>query len=71
LLAPAGTPATVVNQINKEVARILELPDVKERIHAISFVLAPDTPAECTSTLRGELETLRKVVADAGLRPRH
>jgi tripartite-type tricarboxylate transporter receptor subunit TctC len=71
LLAPTGTPPTVVNQINKEVARILELPDVKARIHAISFVLAPDTPAECTSTLRGELETLRKVVVDAGMRPRH
>ena len=71
LLAPTGTPRPIVNQINKEVARILELSDVKERMNAISFVLAPGTPAECATTLRGELETLTKVVADAGMRPRH
>jgi len=71
LLAPAGTPRAIVNQINKEIARIFELPDVKERIHAISFVLSPGTPEECASTLRSEIETLTKVVADAGLRPRH
>jgi tripartite-type tricarboxylate transporter receptor subunit TctC len=70
LLAPAGTPRAIVNQLNKEVGRILELPDVRERMQAISFVATPSTPDECMSTLRGQIETLSKVVADAGLRPK-
>jgi len=44
LLAPAGTPRPILNQINKELARILELPDVKERLQTIGFVVAPSTP---------------------------
>ena len=46
LLAPAGTPRAILNQISKEIARILELPDVKERLQGISYVAAPSTPEE-------------------------
>ena len=44
LLAPAGTPRTVLHLISKEVARVLALPDIKERLQAISFVTTPTTP---------------------------
>ena len=70
LLAPAGTPRAIVDQINKEVARILELPDVKERLQAISFVAAASTPEECNRILRAQIETLSALVTDAGLRPK-
>ncbi|HZN22871.1 MAG TPA: tripartite tricarboxylate transporter substrate-binding protein [Burkholderiales bacterium] len=70
LLAPAGTPRAIVSQLNKEVTRIIELPDVKERLQAISFVTTPTTSDDCASTLRTQMETLSKVASDAGLRPR-
>jgi tripartite-type tricarboxylate transporter receptor subunit TctC len=70
LVAPAGTPRAIVNQINKEIARILELPDVKERLQGISFVTAPSTPEECNRILRAQIETLSALVVDAGLRPK-
>ena len=70
LVAPAGTPRAIVNQINTEVARILQLPDVRERLQGISFVATPSTPEDCTSTLRSQIETLSKVVADAGMKPK-
>ncbi len=38
LLAPAGTPRPILKKISKEVARILDLPDVKERMQAVGFV---------------------------------
>lgn len=70
LLAPAGTPRPVLNQIGKEIARILvDLPDVKERLDSIGFVRAPSTPEECDKILRAQIETLSKLVSDAGLRP--
>jgi tripartite-type tricarboxylate transporter receptor subunit TctC len=70
ILVPAGTPRTIVNQLNKEIHRILELPDVKERLQTISFIVTPSTPDDCRKIVRAQLETLSKLVADAGLRPK-
>jgi len=70
LLAPAGTPRPILNQISKEIARILDLPDIKERLQTLGIVPAPMTPGEYDKLLRAQIETLSKVVRDAGLRPR-
>lgn len=70
LLAPAGTPRTVLNLISKEVARVLALPDIKERLQAISFVTTPTTPEVYDQILRDQLETTAKLVNDLGMRPR-
>jgi tripartite-type tricarboxylate transporter receptor subunit TctC len=70
LLAPAGTPRPILNQISKELARILALPDVKERLRNISYIAAPSTPEEYNKILRGQFDALTKLVRDAGLRPK-
>ena len=70
LLAPAGTPRPVLNQISKEVARILALPDVRERLEAIAFQITPSTPEEHDRLLRAQIEVFSKVVREAGLRPK-
>ena len=70
LLAPAGTPRPILNQISKEVARILDLPDINERLQAVGFVPAPSTPEEYDNIVRAQIETLSKVTRDAGLRPK-
>jgi tripartite-type tricarboxylate transporter receptor subunit TctC len=68
LHAPAGTPRAIVNQLNKELVRIIGLPDVKERMQSIDFVATPGTPQECASTVREQFQTLSKVVAAVGLK---
>jgi tripartite-type tricarboxylate transporter receptor subunit TctC len=70
LLAPAGTSRAVVNRINKEMGRVLELPDVKERAQAISYVIDASTPEEYNQILRAQIKALNKLVSDAGLRPK-
>lgn len=70
LLAPAGTPRPLLNQINKEIARILDLPDVKERLQTIGYVIAPSTPEEYGKIVLAQLETLTKLVAVTGLKPK-
>ncbi len=70
LLAPAGTPRPILNQISKEVARILGLPDIKERLNLGGFHPQPSTPEEYDNILRAQIETLSKVVKDVGLRPK-
>lgn len=68
LLAPANTPRPVLNQISKEVARILSLPDIRKRLEVIGYIPAPSTPEEYDKILRAQIETLSKVVRDAGLK---
>jgi tripartite-type tricarboxylate transporter receptor subunit TctC len=69
LLAPAGTPRPVLNQISKDIARILDLPDVKQRLDAGGFYPQPGTPEQYDRILRSQIETLTKVVKEVGLRP--
>lgn len=68
LLAPAGTPRPILNQISNEFARILDLPDIKERMQTMGFTPAPTTPEEYDRILRDQFRTLSKLVIDAGLR---
>lgn len=67
MLVPAATPRTIVLKLNAEIVRILGLPDVKEKLAAISFAITPSTPDEYASILRGQIEALRKVVHDSGM----
>ena len=68
IIAPAGTPRVIVNQISKDIARVLELPDVKERLDGIGFERAPTTPEEYDKLLRRLVGSIAKVVVAVGLR---
>jgi tripartite-type tricarboxylate transporter receptor subunit TctC len=56
-----------VQQISKDVARVLEMRDVKERMHAITFDPAPTTPEEYDRIIRNQIEIFTKVAKSAGL----
>lgn len=68
LLAPAGTPRPILNQTNKEIARILNLPDINARLQGIGFYPAPTTSEEYERILHEQIESLSKLVRIAGLR---
>ncbi len=70
LLAPAATPRPIVQQISREVKRIFELPDVKERLKNYDYLLSPSTPEELDKILRTDIETFSDLVVRAGLRPK-
>jgi tripartite-type tricarboxylate transporter receptor subunit TctC len=67
LMAPAKTPTAIVRQISKDVARVAEMPDVKERMNAISFDIAPTTPEEYDRIVRKQIEIFTQVAKAAGL----
>ena len=68
ILAPAGTPRPIIDRISAEVIRILNLPDVKEKLASISYVIAPGSADEYGRILRAQVEALRKVAQDAGMK---
>ncbi len=68
MLAPAKTPREIVEKVNKEVARILTAPDVKERYAALGAEAGSGSPAEVGAFLKSESQRWAKVVKDANIR---
>lgn len=55
-LAPAGTPATIVNRINARIGAAMKIPAVAERLRAQALVPVFDTPEQFAASLRQERE---------------
>ena len=68
VLAPAKTPRPVLTRISNEIARILSLPDVKEKMFSMGFTPAPSTPEEYDKSLRQSIEEFSKLALVIGLR---
>ena len=68
VFAPARTPRPVVEKISREVARIVDLPDIKKQFLVQGEEGRPSTPEEFTRFVRAEIEKYKKVVKIAGIR---
>lgn len=68
LVAPAGTPPEIVDRVQKEVARALQLPDVKERLAGLGAEPVGSTPAELAARMRTESARWAAVVKAAGIK---
>jgi tripartite-type tricarboxylate transporter receptor subunit TctC len=69
LLAPAKTPTALLAKLSSEIARIVELPDVKERLRSLGADAAPTTPKAFDAHVRTEVAKFEKIVRDAGIKP--
>ncbi len=68
VFAPAGVPAAVVNQVNRDFTTALQSPAAKERLNALSLVFMPNTPAEFAARLKAEVAKYAKIVKQSGAR---
>jgi tripartite-type tricarboxylate transporter receptor subunit TctC len=68
LVAPAGTPKEIVNLLQREIARAVAEPDVKEKLNTLGFRPVANTPEEFSTRIKAEIEKWGKVVRDAKLR---
>jgi len=66
----AGTPASVINKLNTEVAAILKLPETAKRFAAASAEVDIRTPAEIRKMIPADVAKWAKVAQDAGM-PKH
>ncbi len=69
LLAPAKTPKPLLSKLSGEVARIVGLPDVKERLLSLGADPAPTSPEGFDAYIRGEVAKFQKIVQEAGIKP--
>ena len=68
LVVPAGTPKEVVDLLQKEIAKAVAQPDVKDKLSTLGFVPVANTPEQFGARIKVEIEKWGKVVRDAKLR---
>jgi tripartite-type tricarboxylate transporter receptor subunit TctC len=64
----AGTPKAVVDVLQAQVARIVALPDVKERIATMGFTPATSTSEQLTVHMKAETDKWSKIIRDANIK---
>jgi tripartite-type tricarboxylate transporter receptor subunit TctC len=68
LFVPAKTPRPIVNQLSKEMARVLALPTIRERLAVRGSVPKPSTPEEFDKFVRVEVARIGKAIRDGGIK---
>lgn len=68
IFAPAKTPEPIVNRLNQEIVRVLNGPDVKEKLLSAGTETVGSSPGEFATALKSEMDRLGKVIKDAGIR---
>jgi tripartite-type tricarboxylate transporter receptor subunit TctC len=69
VFAPAKTPRTIINTLSKEIARIMALPEVKERIASLGAVAKTSTPAEFEKLVHSEIIKRAEVFGAVNVKP--
>jgi len=66
---PKGTPPAIVDKLAADTAKAMAAPDMREKLAAMGFQGASNTPAQFDAYLRAELAKWAKVAKDANVQP--
>ena len=65
-LAPSATPKNIINRYNTEIVKILQMPDVREKLQGMEFEVVAGTPAQFSSWIAAEIPRWGKVIKSTG-----
>jgi tripartite-type tricarboxylate transporter receptor subunit TctC len=68
LFAPAGTPAEIVSKLQQEVAKIVQMPDIKERFAGLGIDPVAGTPDALAATMKAEIAKWSAIAKSAGVK---
>ena len=68
VLTPKGTPKPIIDRLNDELARILKLPDVQEKLQQQGVAPTHTTPEEAAQGIHAEVEKWAKVIKEANVK---
>jgi tripartite-type tricarboxylate transporter receptor subunit TctC len=66
VFAPAGTPAPIVRRLNTEIVKILNLPEVNEKLAGLGAEIVADSPEEFAALVKFEIVKWSDVVRKSG-----
>jgi tripartite-type tricarboxylate transporter receptor subunit TctC len=67
LFAPARTPAATVRRYRDAVARVLNMPDIRDRLIGEAYEIHGNTPEEFSVLQKREVEMYRKIIIESGM----
>ena len=68
MLAPAKTPPTLISRLNREIVRVINGPDIKEKFLVAGVDIVASTPAQLAAIMKTNMAKWGKVIKDAGIR---
>jgi tripartite-type tricarboxylate transporter receptor subunit TctC len=68
VMAPAGTPKPIINKLNAELARIVKMPDVREKMAGQGAEPQTNTADEFGAWFKAEIAQWGKVISDAQIK---
>jgi tripartite-type tricarboxylate transporter receptor subunit TctC len=69
LLAPAGSPATIVRKLNLESVKSLALPDLRAKLADLGVETTGNTSDEFSALIKSEIPKWAQVIKDSGIKP--
>ena len=69
VIVPAKTPKAIVDRLNADIVAILNEPDTRERLAALSAEVVANSPAEAAAFMNSEEVRLTKLIKDVGIPP--
>ncbi len=67
-VAPAGVDKAIVTKLNREIVRILNLPDTKERLSGIGMEVVASTPEQFAQTIKDDAVKFGRIIKAAGIK---
>lgn len=67
IVAPKGTPNEIINRVNAELGKMMQLPDVRETYAKLGVTTQHSTPGKVTETIRAESPVMAKILKAAGV----
>ncbi len=67
IVAPAGTPPAIIAQLNRQIAALLQSPDIRERLAVQGLEAASKSPAEFRTYIASEVRKWAVVIKQAGV----
>jgi len=68
LFAPAGTPASAIDSLNREVNTLLAQPDIRARLEADNVAVPKNTPTEFADYVKSESAKFEKLIKEANVK---
>jgi tripartite-type tricarboxylate transporter receptor subunit TctC len=68
-VAPAATPRAIVIRLNAEIIKVLQAPDVRERLAGQGFEVLTSTPEQMGAHIRSEIAKWAPIVKETGVKP--
>jgi len=67
IFLPPGTPKDIVDLLNREIAKAMAMPDVKEKCAQLGFDPVANKPDEFAAYIKKEVDKWGKVIRDANI----